>query len=123
MITLAQAQEYIAATLGASVPGFIVQAALDQVSAAEPSMIAAGYTASQVTLVQSMATAIVACAGNPTRIQSQGAPSGASCSFKHFDDALTSLRRSLEQQDTVGTVSSIVGQDPQKPSAWAMAVE
>jgi hypothetical protein len=119
MITLAQAQEYIAATLGASVPGFIVQAALDQVAAAEPSMIAAGYTASQVTLVQSMATAIVACAGNPARIQSQGAPSGASRSFKHFDDALSALRKSLQHLDSANTTTNIVGPDPQA-DAWAM---
>lgn len=123
MITVAQAQEYITASLGASVPGFLVQAAIDEVATAEPAMVSAGYSASRQTLVQCMAVAILACMGNPARLQSQGAPSGASRSFKHFDDALTSLRRSLEQQDVAGTVSSIVGQDPQKPSAWAMAVE
>lgn len=120
MISEAQAQEYITETLGASVPGFIVQAALDEVAAVELEMVSAGYSASKQTLVQCMAVAILSCAGNPTRIQSQGAPSGASRSFKHFDDALSALRKSLAHHDTASTVSQIIGPDPQN-EAWFMA--
>ena len=120
MITEAQAHEYISATLGATVPGFIVQAALSEVATAEPAMVAAGYSISKQTLVQCMAVAILACAGNPARIQSQGAPSGASRSFKHSDDALSALRKSLAHHDSASTVANIIGPDPQN-EAWFMA--
>jgi hypothetical protein len=120
MITLAQAQEYISATLGATVPAFLVQAACDQVATTEQTMIDAGYPAFKQVLVQSMAVTLIACAGNPARIQSQGAPSGASRSFKHFDDALSALRKSLAHQDSAGTVANIIGPDPQN-DAWFMA--
>lgn len=120
MITEAQAQEYITATLGASVPGFIIQAAIDEVATVENLMVSAGYSSSKQTLVQCMAVTIIACAGNPARIQSQSAPSGASRSFKHFDDALSALRKSLAHNDTASTVSQIIGNDPQNDS-WFMA--
>lgn len=120
MITEAQAQEYITSTLGASVPGFIVQAAIDEVAVAESAMVAALYSQAKQTLVQCMAVTILACSGNPARIQSQGAPSGASRSFKHFDDALSALRKSLAYQDSASTVSQIIGNDPQNDS-WFMA--
>lgn len=119
MITEAQAQEYITATLGASVPGFIVQTAIDEVATVEQRMVDAGYSVPKQTLVQSMAVAILACAGNPSRVQSQGAPSGASRSFRHFDDALTALRKSLAFHDVASTVAEIIGPDPQK-DAWFM---
>ena len=119
MITEAQAQEYITATLGASVPGFMLQAAIAEVATVEPAMVSAGYSESKQTLVQCMAVTILACAGNPSRIQSQGAPSGASRSFKHFDEALSALRKSLAHQDSAGVVADIIGPDPQR-DAWFM---
>lgn len=120
MITEAQAQEYISTTLGASVPGFMLQAAIAEVATVEPAMVTAGYSPAKQTLVQFMAVTILACAGNPSRIQSQGAPSGASRSFKHFDDAMSALRKSLAHQDSAGTVADIIGPDPQN-DAWFMA--
>ena len=120
MITEAQATEYISTALGASVPGFIVQASIAEVATAEAAMVAAGYSVAKRTMVQSMAVAILACAGNPARIQSQGAPSGASRSFKHSEDALSALRKSLAHHDSASTVATIIGPDPQN-EAWFMA--
>lgn len=112
MITSTQAQQYLDQALGVSVPGFIVEAAVSKVATAEPAMVGAGYSAMDQILIQSMAVAIVASAGAPRRIASQGAASGASRSFKNFDASLTALRRSLAALDTAGTVAELVGADP-----------
>lgn len=112
MITSAQARQYLDQALGIAVPDFIVDAAVAEVATAEAAMVAAGYSATKQVLVQSMAVAIKASAGGARRIQSQGAPSGASRSFKNDDKALTLMRKELAAQDTAGTVTAIVGPDP-----------
>ncbi len=112
MITASQATQYLDQALGITLPAFVVSAAVEKVEAAEPAMVAAGYTEPTQIMVQCMAVAIIAAAGAPRRIQSQGAPSGASRSFKHTDDALTQLRRALSAIDTAGTVATLVGADP-----------
>ncbi|KQP02462.1 hypothetical protein [Pseudorhodoferax sp. Leaf265] len=112
MITSTQAQQYLDQALGVSVPSFIVDAAVAQVAAAEQAMVDAGYSEQKRLLVQTYAVALIASAGAPRRIQSQGAPSGASRSFKNQDDAMTQLRRSLASLDTAGTVAGLIGPDP-----------
>jgi len=112
MITATQAQQYLDQALGVGVPGFIIQAAVDQIATAEQAMIEAGYTLANQVLIQTYAVAIIAAAGDPRRISSQGAPSGASRSFKNADGTLSALRRSLAALDTAGTVSTLVGPDP-----------
>jgi hypothetical protein len=105
VITSTQAQQYLDQALGVSVPSFIVDGAVAKVAAAEQAM-------SDRTLIQAYAVALIASAGAPRRIASQGAASGASRSFKNFDASLTALRRSLAALDTAGTVATLVGVDP-----------
>lgn len=108
MITLTQAKQYMDQALGISVPDFLLQAAVDKVATVDVS----GYAAYDQTLIQSMAVTIVAAAGSPRRIGSQGAPSGASRSFSNDAKALSDLRKSLKALDTDGLVAAIVGPDP-----------
>lgn len=112
MISTTQASQYMDSALGISLPSFLVSAACAKVETAEPAMIDAGYSDSDQVLIQCMAVTLVACGGQPRRISSQAAPSGASRSFKNTDDAMTQLRRSLAALDTAGTVAEIVGPDP-----------
>lgn len=112
MISLANAQAYLIDALGVSLPDFLVSAVVDRVEAIEPDMIAAGYTEPVQIQVQCMAVAIIAAAGAPRRLASQGAPSGASRSFKNPDGNLSALRRSLAALDTARTVAALVGPDP-----------
>lgn len=112
MISLAQATAYLDEALGITVPSFVVQAAVDDVAALEAAMVTAGYTSATIVRIQAMAVAIVAGADSARRIQSQGAPSGASRSFKNADDAITALRRTLSGLDTVGITAGVVGPDP-----------
>ena len=113
MITSTQAIQYLDQALGVSVPSFIVGAAIERVAPAEQAMLDAGYTSSDRVLIQCMAVAIIAAAGSPRRIQSQSGASGASRSFKNADGDLSALRRSLASLDKAGTVSELVGPDPQ----------
>lgn len=112
MITSAQARQYLDQALGITVPDFMLDAVVAEVATAEAAMTAAGYSLAKQVMVQSMAVAIKASAGGARRIQSQGAPSGASRSFKNDDKALTLMRRDLAALDTAGTVTAIVGPDP-----------
>jgi hypothetical protein len=112
MISRDQAASYLDDTLGISVPSFLLSAAHESVEALEPAMQAAGYSEPTIVRIQAMAVAIVAAAGDPRRIQSQGAPSGASRSFKNSDAPLTALRRSLQALDTAGITAALVGPDP-----------
>ena len=112
MITSAQASEYLDKTLGISVPDFVLRAAVEQVEAVESAMADAGYSEATQVLVQTYAVALIAAAGDPRRIHSQGAPSGANRSFKNGDKALSALRRSLAAADTAGITADLVGPDP-----------
>ena len=112
MISNTQAQQYLDQALGITVPAFVVAAAVEQVEGAESAMVDAGYTDAAMVMIQCMAVALIAAAGSPRRINAQGAPSGASRSFKYTDKDLTALRRALAALDTAGTVADIVGPDP-----------
>jgi hypothetical protein len=121
VISTAQAAEYLDSALGISVPSFVLAAAVETVEGAEPAMAAAGYSEATQVLVQTYAVAIIAAGGDPRRINSQNAPSGASRSFKNADAALTALRRTLEALDTAGTVAALVGPDPAANTVFLVA--
>lgn len=112
MITATQAQQYLDQVLGVGVPAFLVSAAVETVEGVEPAMSAAGYSEATQVRIQCMAVALICAAGDPRRVQSQGAASGASRSFKYASGDLSALRRSLAALDTAGTVSELVGADP-----------
>lgn len=112
MISASQAQQYLDQALGVGLPAFLVAAAVETVEAAESAMQDAGYSEATMVRIQCMAVALIAAAGDPRRISSQGAASGASRSFKYRDTDLTALRRSLAALDTAGTVADLVGPDP-----------
>lgn len=120
MISTTQAQQYLDEVLGIKVPSFLLSAAVEKVEAAEPAMLDAGYSDADQVLIQSMAVALVAAAGDPRRISSQGAASGVSRSFKNSEDALSRMRRSLAALDTAGTVTAIVGPDPAGATLFAV---
>ena len=112
MISTTQAQQYLDQSLGITLPAFVLAAAVEEVEAVEPAMVDAGYSESTIVLIQSMAVALVAAKGAPRRINSQGAPSGASRSFKYADSDMTALRRALAALDTAGTTAALIGPDP-----------
>ncbi|MDO8251407.1 MAG: hypothetical protein Q7T78_17040 [Rhodoferax sp.] len=108
MITSTQAKEYLDSALGVGVPGFILDAAVAKVATADLS----GYSAHDQILLQCMAVAIIAAAGSPRRVTSQGSPSGASRGFKYNDKDLSALRRALAALDTAGILTALIGPDP-----------
>lgn len=112
MITSAQAAEYLDKALGITVPSFILTTAVARLNTREDALDAAGYDEPTLMLIQCMTVALIAAAGAPRRIASQGAASGASRSFRYTDNDLSALRRSLTELDTAGVVADIVGADP-----------
>jgi hypothetical protein len=118
MITVEQATQYLDQQLGVTLPSFIVAAAVARVGTYEPAMITAGYTADQIVLLESMATAIVACGGIPRRTSSQHAASGAARSFKYTEKDLSALRRSIQTLDPAGILAELLGPDPTAPTMF-----
>lgn len=116
MISSTQAQQYLDQALGVGVPVFLIDAAVAKVATAEQAMIDAGYSAYDQIMVQCMAVALIAAAGDPRRLTSQHAPSGASRGFKYKDNDLSALRRTLAALDTAGTVADLIGPDPLNPA-------
>lgn len=112
MITSAQATQYLDQMLGVGAPGFLVDAAVTSVASYEQAMIDAGYTASTMVQIQCITVALLVAAGDPRRIGSQGAPSGASRGFRYTAGDLSKLRRSLTPLDTSGIVAGLIGPDP-----------
>lgn len=116
MITADQAKQFIGDTLGASPPDFIVSACVSDVAALESALVAAGYSAATITRLQAYSVALLACGGDPLRISSQSAASGASRSFKYSEDSLAALRRELRNIDTSGVLSDLVGPETTEPA-------
>jgi len=112
IVSQGEVKQYMDYALGITLPEFIVQAAMDKFETVETALDDAGYSDADKTLMAAMAITIIACAGAPRRIQSQGAPSGASRSFKNIDNALSALRRSLLGLDTAGVLTDLIGPDP-----------
>lgn len=114
MISLTQARQYLDSSVGASLPDFLVSAVLEEVEALEPAMFDAGYSEAAITQMQCLAVALRAIGGDVRRINSQGAASGASRSFKYRADGadLTAMRRQLEGLDTAGITAALIGADP-----------
>lgn len=121
MITSAQATQYLDQMLGVGAPGLLVDAAVADVAAYETALQAAGYTASTIVRIECITVALLVAAGDPKRIGSQGASSGASRSFRYTADDLSKLRRSLAALDKAGVMSDLIGPDPAN-SGFMMAV-
>lgn len=109
MVTLEQIKQFLDTSYGVTIPDFILQAAIDTVTAVQPCLDGAGYTASQMLMIQLYACAIIASAADPRKIKSQGAPNGASRSFEYGKKGIDAMRVKLRELDTSGCTTDIVG--------------
>jgi hypothetical protein len=116
VISPTQAQQYLDQLLGVGSPAFLISSAVEEVEAYESAMAAAGYSEGVQVRIQCMAVALLVAAGDPRRLTSQSAPSGAARGFKYSDKDLSALRKSLAALDTAGVVSALVGPDPNSPT-------
>lgn len=125
MITSTQAAQYLDSVLGISVPAFLIALAIEKAESKEQALAQSGYTETDQTLIFLMTVALIAAAGDPRRLSSQGAPSGASRSFKYAGGDLAQLRAALSALDTKGIMADLVGPDPfaaVPPNAMFMVV-
>lgn len=85
-----------------------IQVAVDSVNSVEECLVGSGLSDSQVTLVQAYAAALMCGAGGGAQIASQGAPSGASRSFRYGPDGIDKLLDKIAVLDTAGCLTSLI---------------
>jgi hypothetical protein len=113
MPTLIQVQEYLA-SIGITLPDFIVQAMLDDAAAIQPCLDGAGYSASTQLLIYLYLLALGGIVSGDRYISSQTAPSGASQSFRYNSmvDKYRSTLSALRALDKSGCTDSLIPAEP-----------
>lgn len=107
MITSMQATQYLDQALGVGMPSFLIDAAVAKVAAVDLS----AYPEHDQIMMQCMSVAIIAAGGDPRRLSSQGAPSGASRGFKYAAGDISALRRTLAALDKNKLLTAVIGPD------------
>ncbi|MFG6654931.1 hypothetical protein ACG0Z5_10720 [Scandinavium sp. M-37] len=112
MITTEQAKEYLA-SVGITLPDFILQALVDQVNSIQE-CLDAHYPASTALLIQCYLLGLMGLAQGDKYISSQSAPSGASRSFRYqsFSDRWKGSVSLLRGLDTYGCATALIPPDP-----------
>lgn len=112
MITTEQAKEYLA-SVGITLPDFILQALVDQVNSIQE-CLDANYPPSTALLIQCYLLGLMALAQGDKYISSQSAPSGASRSFRYqsFSDRWKGSVSLLRGLDTHGCATALIPPDP-----------
>lgn len=119
MVTLGQAQEYLA-SVGVNLPEFLLVAVIDQVSSIE-SCLTANYPTNTALLIQLYLLGLIGLSQGDRYVSSQTAPSGASQSFRYQSVAnryngLLGLLRGL---DTHGCTNELIPPNPEGIKAYA----
>ncbi|WP_413498941.1 hypothetical protein [Buttiauxella gaviniae] len=112
MITTEQAKEYLA-SVGITLPDFILQALVDQVNSIQE-CLDANYPASTAMLIQLYLLGLMGLAQGDKYLSSQSAPSGASRSFRYqsFSDRWKGSLSLLRGLDKYGCATSLTPPDP-----------
>lgn len=115
MLTIEQAQQYLASQGIVGVPDFILQAWIDLAGSVQE-CLDAHYTPSVAMLIQCYLIALMAYGQGDKYISSQTAPSGAARSFRYqnFSDRWKGMLSLLRGLDPHGCVTSLIPPDPTK---------
>lgn len=113
MVTLEQAQQYLASQGIENVPDFILLAWIDLANSIQE-CLDANYPASVALLIQMYLLALMAYGQGDKYISSQTAPSGASRSFRYlgFSDRWRGMLGLLRGLDTKGCAAGLIPPDP-----------
>ena len=113
MITLLQAQQFLASQGITGLPDFIIEAWVDRANTVN-ACLEANYDPSTAILIQSYLLSLYGLVQVDQRISSQTAPSGASRSFKFgsLDDRWRSTMSMLSSLDTAGCVTPLIPANP-----------
>lgn len=112
-LTLAQAKEYLA-SLGITLPDFVVQILVDQANGIDACLVGAGYPASTALLIKLYLMALLSIAQGDKYVSSQTAPSGASQSFRYqaLADRWRGTLGLLRALDKSGCATDLIPPDP-----------
>ncbi|KAA0910680.1 hypothetical protein [Pusillimonas sp. ANT_WB101] len=111
-ITVEQATEYLA-SVGVSLPDFILSAIVDQANSVQ-ACLDEHYTPGVALLIQCYLLGLMGLSQGDRYVSSQTAPSGASQSFRYqsFADRWRGLMGLLRGLDTFGCAAALIPQDP-----------
>lgn len=120
MITSTQAQQYLA-SVGITIPAFMLDALLEQANSIEE-CLALHYTPATATLIQAYLLALFALGQGDKFVSSEGAPSGASRSYRYnsFADRWKASVSLLRNADKHGCASHLVPEDPTVTASGGM---
>jgi len=112
-LTIEQAREYLA-SVGITVPAFMLQIMVDRANSIDACLIGAGYDDGAALLIKLYTVGLMGVVQGDRLITSQRAPSGAGQSFQYRSlteryDAGLSLLRGL---DTAGCATALIPADP-----------
>ncbi|AKJ41794.1 hypothetical protein [Pragia fontium] len=105
-VTAEQVNQQLSA-LGYEAPAFIIDAYLCKVNAIDACLDGAGYDDCDQLLIKVYAVVLMLASSDVRKVVSQSGPSGASRSFKYFDDGRASLRSALMMLDSAGCTASL----------------
>lgn len=112
MVTLDQAKEYLEGQ-GIKLPDFVLQALTDQVNSIQE-CLDSHYPASTALLIQLYLLALMGLGQGDKYLSSQGAPNGASRSFRYqsFPDRWKGAMALLRGSDKYGCAADLIPPDP-----------
>jgi len=112
-LTIEQAREYLA-SLGITVPDFVLQILVSQANGMDECLVGAGYPESTALLIKLYLISLLGLAQGDKFVSSQTAPSGASQSFKYrsLADAWKGQYGLLRSLDKSGCATDLIPPDP-----------
>lgn len=119
MVTLKQAQEYLA-SVGVNLPEFLLVAVIDQVNSIEL-CLSTNYSTNTALLIQLYLLGLIGLAQGDRYVSSQTAPSGASQSFRYqtIGQRYNGLLGLLRGLDAYGCTSELIPPNPEGVKAHA----
>jgi len=112
-LTLEQAQQYLA-TLGITLPDFLLQILVGQANSIDACLIGAGYPNATALLIKLYLLGLLSIAQGDKYVSSETAPSGASRSYRYksLGDSWRGVSGLLRGLDKAGCASDLIPPDP-----------
>ena len=113
-LTLEQAREYLA-TLGISLPDFVLQILVAQANGIDACLMGAGYSDATALLIKLYLVTLLSMSQADKYVSSESAPSGASRSYRYksLGDAWRGTLNLLQSLDKAGCASELIPPSPE----------
>lgn len=118
-ITVEQAREYLA-SIGITLPDFMLTLLVTQVNAIDACLIGAGYDDATAQLIKLYTIGLMGVVQGDRYVTSQRAPSGAAQSFRYgtLSERYSAGLSLLQRLDTAGCTDALIPPDPTGPRVF-----